>query len=220
MHLNSELLFQKYAKASFKKGMKVLEIGPTGIPSVYSTLVGRSDVTWHTMDLSTTNSIGAEVASLTHVQTDEYHFPIKANSYDIVLAGQVLEHVREIWSWIPELKRVCKPGGKIILINPVSWPFHEMPVDCWRIYPEGIKALCDVNKLTIEICLWESLESDLLKDYRETPVVPGQSINYSRDMAHVIEVARWNKALWENPDFRKFVVPVEISYDTITICTK
>jgi hypothetical protein len=34
-------------------------------------------------------------------------------------------------------------AGMSSSVNPVSWVFHEAPVDCWRIYPEGMKALLE-----------------------------------------------------------------------------
>ncbi|MEO2089895.1 MAG: methyltransferase domain-containing protein, partial [Gemmataceae bacterium] len=80
-------------------------------------------------------------------------------SYDVVLAGNVLEHVPRVWVWIKELGRVCKPGGVVITVNPLSWPYHEAPVDCWRVYPEGMKALYEEAGLEVLHCSFESLES-------------------------------------------------------------
>lgn len=88
---------------------------------------------------------------LTYVATDEYAFPIPDESYDLVLSGQVFEHVRKIWVWMKELSRVCKAGGTVITINPVSWPYQEAPIDCWRAYPEGMCALYDDASLDVSL---------------------------------------------------------------------
>lgn len=220
MHLNSELLFKKYARRHIKAGDAVLEIGPTGIPSVYSRLTNKKVAAWDTIDLVGGTYIDADANQLTFVQKKDNRFPIKANAYDVVLAGQVLEHVREPWKWLAELKRVCKPGGRIILINPVSWPYHEAPVDCWRIYPEGMKALCAAHGLTVEMSVWESLEKDLLRDFPQTPVVPGEAIDHRQGMKAILAIAKWNKLLHRFPLTRQFMVPVQVSYDTVTICKK
>ena len=45
---------------------------------------------------------------------------------------------------------IISPNGYIITINPVSWKYHEAPVDCWRIYPEGMKTIN--KKLEENIC--------------------------------------------------------------------
>jgi SAM-dependent methyltransferase len=153
MHRNSLLLFDRYARSRFKDGMRVLEIGPDRYPSTYSKLVGNSSITWETVDIISSHG-------LTHLAKSEYEFPVNCDSYDIVLSGQVIEHVRRIWVWVKELARVCKIGGQVITINPVNWPYHEHPVDCWRIYPEGMKALYEEAGLDLQFCRAESLEFD------------------------------------------------------------
>lgn len=149
MHLNSELLFKKHAAAVFKSGMRVLEIGPNAFPSTYQEIAG-ADATWETIDL-------VKRPGLTHVSSGEYEFPLPSDAFDVVLSAQVIEHVRKIWLWIKELARVCKPGGWVITINPVSWPYHEDPIDCWRIYPDGMRALYDEAGLTVNTSVCEFL---------------------------------------------------------------
>ena len=134
MHTNSRLLFQKHARGFFRPGVRVLEIGPDQFPSTYCSLVADPSITWDTLDIW-------QDARLTYSATSEYSFPAPSDAYDIVLSGQVIEHVRKIWLWIKELTRVCKVGGLVITINPVSWPYHEHPIDCWRAFPEGMRAL-------------------------------------------------------------------------------
>ena len=83
-----------------------------------------------------------------------------------------MEHVSRIWLWIKELERITKPGGKIILISPISWPYHEAPIDCWRIYPEGMKALInDFTNLNILLCNQETLEHLFLKTDKIIPEI-------------------------------------------------
>ena len=121
MHENSILLFKKHVLPRIESGMRILEIGPNGFPSDYRKLV-QCDVEWETLDLY-------ESEDLTYSNVSEYDFPINDDEYDLVLSGQVMEHVRKIWLWIKELERVCKTGGFVITISPVSWPYHEAPVD-------------------------------------------------------------------------------------------
>jgi SAM-dependent methyltransferase len=156
MHLNSLLLFDKYILSRIQAGMRVLEVGPDRFPSTLlsrlSFLRGESHgVVWETLDMANRQGV-------TYVGTDEYSFPIPDNSFDVVLAVQVLEHVRKVWRWVPEVGRVVKPGGFAAFIAPISWPYHEAPVDCWRIYPEGMRALCEESGLQCETAITESLE--------------------------------------------------------------
>ena len=68
--------------------------------------------------------------------------------------------------------RICKPGGLVITIGPVSWPYHEAPIDCWRAYPEGMRALHEDAGLVVELAIVESLEP---KPTRHTYFGTGQS---------------------------------------------
>ncbi len=54
------------------------------------------------------------------------------NSFDLVISTSALEHIREWRDAVSNIKRVCKPGGLIILSMPSRWPFHEYPYDYWR----------------------------------------------------------------------------------------
>ena len=128
MHENSKLLFEKYAKKYFRPGMRVLEIGPDGRISSYQLFFRseikcwRKSIQWDTVDVY-------QDPNLTYVAVDEYSFPISDALYDIVLSGNVMEHIRKPWIWIKEVARVCKKDGLVITITPVSWPYHEAPID-------------------------------------------------------------------------------------------
>ena len=197
MHTNSRLLFEKYALPLFKPGMKVLEIGPDSFPSTYQRLTEGLSLDWHTLDTN-------DNPRLTYPKSSEYYFMIPDGTYDAVLSGQVIEHVKKPWRWIPELARITKAGGLVITINPVSWPYHRAPVDCWRIYPEGMKALYEDSLLTVLFSQWESLETPNFHRY-----LPGLSREYhSRKKRIVYNI------------LGRFGFPVERSYDTITVGRK
>src|SRR6185503_10808704 len=72
--------------------------------------------------------------------------------------------------WIKELSRVCKPDGHVITVNPVSWPYHAIPIDCWRAYPEGMLALYAEGGLEVIVSEWGALA-----DAHVRRSVPGRS---------------------------------------------
>jgi len=150
MHPNSLLLFRRDAMPYFKDGLRVLEIGPS-FPSPFQREVAGRALQWETLDIY-------ESPNLTYSTTDPYHFPIPDETFDIVFSAQVIEHVGSIWRWIPEVARITKVGGRVITINPVNWGFHEHPVDCWRIYPDGMRALYGDAGLEVELSNSGSLE--------------------------------------------------------------
>jgi hypothetical protein len=50
----------------------------------------------------------------------------------------------------------------VITIAPVSWPYHEAPVDCWRMYPDGLCALYEDAGLEVLSADWGSAELEPL----------------------------------------------------------
>jgi len=223
MHLNSELLFKKYFIQHFRENFKVLEIGPSGgTPTTYQKLVNNSLIEWDTIDFEDSIYIGSSVKNLTYKLDNPYIFPIRDEYYDIVLSGQVIEHVAKPWKWLKEIKRVTKNNGVIMMISPISWPYHEAPVDCWRIYPSGIKAIADEIGLSVELCLFESLEKELLlTKYPYLKFVPGQSFNYLAESKNVPYIITFNRIVKYVPFFgKKLKIPIEIAFDCVSILKK
>ena len=68
-------------------------------------------------------------------------------SFDFVISGQALEHCEFFWLAFSEIARVLKTGSFCCIIVPSSGPEHKYPVDCWRFYPDGMKAMCKFAKL-------------------------------------------------------------------------
>lgn len=194
MHKNTQLLFRKYALPYFRPGLRILEIGPNKRPSTFQDILGDMPLTWDTLDIASRDDI-----PLTYRTEDEYRFPIPDKSYDLVISANVIEHVRKIWRWMPELARITKPGGHIITIAPVSWEYHEAPVDCWRIYPEGMKALCEEAGLRVLLCEWEALGIARLRKL-------GGSVQLWQKFSGLLNLLHW-----------KLKLPWEAAFDIIAI---
>jgi len=58
--------------------------------------------------------------------------------YDVVVSGQVLEHVEDTHRWRDAIIKIVKPGGHLCVIAPHTWGHHRHPKDCWRIFPDGM----------------------------------------------------------------------------------
>ena len=76
-------------------------------------------------------------------------FPFNDDEYDSVLCNQVLEHVFNPDEFLSEIKRVLKPGGRLLLTVPFVWDEHEQPHDYARYSSFGLKALIDKNGFNV-----------------------------------------------------------------------
>lgn len=66
---------------------------------------------------------------------------LETGHYDVVVSGQAFEHIEFFWESMREIARILRPGGLCCLIAPSGGFEHRYPVDCWRFYPDGMRAL-------------------------------------------------------------------------------
>jgi SAM-dependent methyltransferase len=71
--------------------------------------------------------------------------PVEEASFDVVLCLQVLEHVPDPAAAVRELRRVVKPGGRVLLSTHGIYPFHPNPDDLWRWTHDGLERLFRAN---------------------------------------------------------------------------
>ena len=112
---------------------KALNIGAAGpIPDLLKT---RKDIELTNIDINPTKKpdIVCDACDMTNIFQNEI--------FDTVVIMEVLEHIPEPGRAISEIKRVLKPGGKIILSTPFIFPIHAEPHDYWRFTHYGVKLL-------------------------------------------------------------------------------
>lgn len=92
------------------------------------------------------------------LRTPYVWFEIASESADVVISGQVFEHIQYFWITMLEVARVLKPGGICCILAPSSGPEHRYPTDCWRFYPDGLIALANWAELNVceSTTQWES----------------------------------------------------------------
>lgn len=66
---------------------------------------------------------------------------LKSDSVDVLISGQTFEHTEFLWETILEIERVLKPAGLCCIIAPATGEEHRFPLDCWRIFADGFRAL-------------------------------------------------------------------------------
>jgi SAM-dependent methyltransferase len=151
MHPSSQQAMQKFIETYLDKTkpLSIIEIGSRDpnngkqLNATYRQMFVNGGWAFHGLDLAPGN--GVDIVSL-----DEYAYPIASDEYDVVISGQVLEHVKDMFLWIAELGRILKPGGHMCVIAPWQWGYHPHPVDCWRIMRDGMRFLLN-EKARLEV---------------------------------------------------------------------
>ena len=84
---------------------------------------------------------------------------VRTASIDVVVSGQTFEHNEFFWETSLEIARVLKPGGFCCLIAPAAGPEHRFPLDCWRIFADGMRAIARFAGLEVLFARtqWEEL---------------------------------------------------------------
>jgi SAM-dependent methyltransferase len=85
---------------------------------------------------------------------DGHAIPFSDNTFDLVLAAQVIEHVINPWVFCNEIQRVSKNGGLIQIEAPQNFPYHAEPYDFFRFTFTGLRSLFP-NCKTIDVSITE-----------------------------------------------------------------
>ncbi|CAL6334828.1 unnamed protein product [Bathycoccus prasinos] len=72
---------------------------------------------------------------------DCFDLPFADNTFDYVIANQVLEHVPRFQTCIDEFHRVLKWDGYLLFSSPAFWPEHKHPFDMWRFMPDSLPVI-------------------------------------------------------------------------------
>lgn len=135
---------------------KVLDFGSYDINGTYKDFFEPK--AWQYVGLDMNSGQNVDIVPKNSYEWNE----IPDEQFDLVISGQALEHCEFFWLIFKEIERVLKPGGKCIAIAPSGGHEHQFPVDCWRFYPDGMRALCkyvNFEVLSVETD-WEPIHYD------------------------------------------------------------
>lgn len=75
------------------------------------------------------------------VHGDVDAIPVADGSFDLVVCLQVLEHVPDPAAAVQELRRVVRPGGRVLASTHGVHAYHPNPEDLWRWTHSGLERL-------------------------------------------------------------------------------
>jgi SAM-dependent methyltransferase len=136
------LCIERYMKKD--RHYRVLDFGSGTSPNqtlTHRSLLADYDVDYVGTDIREGNNIDL-------VMEKPYRIPVKRNSVDLVLSGQVFEHVPFFWASLLEIARVMKPGAHFFMTVPSRGHRHT-EYDCWRVYPDGMRAMAAWGRLNL-----------------------------------------------------------------------
>lgn len=129
--------FRDLVEKHFPQGpIRLLDVGSYGVNGTYKEIFADSAKFLYTgLDVNPGPNVD-------YVPTDPYAWPeLKDETFDVIISGQAFEHIEFPWLVIEEMKRTLKINGLICIVAPSRGPEHKYPVDCWRYYPDGFRAL-------------------------------------------------------------------------------
>jgi SAM-dependent methyltransferase len=93
--------------------------------------------------------------------------------FDAVLCLHVLEHLRDIWEALREVRNVLTPGGHLYVAMPtLGYPEHDYPGDYWRATEQCMReVIMGVKSLWMDMtsCPWNT-QSPALASIRSSTV--------------------------------------------------
>ena len=115
--------------------LRVADIGSQDVNGSYQPLFDHAGWSYTGVDMAPGKNVDV-------VLSDIYDWnELESDGFDVVVSGQAFEHIEFFWLTMLEVARIMRPGALCCLIAPSSGFEHRYPVDCWRFYPDGMRAL-------------------------------------------------------------------------------
>ena len=207
------MVLQKYIRA---KNLRVLDVG-CGTGAIMEFVKRKGFVVFgidvDQVALEYCRSKGLEVGS---GLATKIGFP--DDTFDIVLALDVLEHVQVDREAVQEIQRILKKGGIFIASVPAHrflWSYHDRALQHWRRYKKSeIEVLISREKLNIKLITWAHAGIFL-------PLVIGRWLknifNFGNNESDVKEISPIINILWKVgyiPELIIFIVYGRLPFGT------
>jgi SAM-dependent methyltransferase len=156
------MLTVDYDRLGLRPGERLLDVGCGAGRHAYEGLRRGAKVVAYDLDATEVKDTATVLSAMQEaeelelggagwaVNGDALHVPFPDDSFDRIIASEVLEHIPADSAAITELTRVLRPGGTLAVTVPrwgpelVNWAlsdrYHEVPGGHLRIYRTGVLA--------------------------------------------------------------------------------
>jgi SAM-dependent methyltransferase len=144
---------ERYLAGREHEPLTVYDLGSQDINGSYKPLFTTGNWSYSGVDMTAGPNVDLVLA-------DPYAWrEVASDSVDVLVSGQTFEHTEFFWLTMQEIARVLRPNAICCIIAPSSGPEHQYPVDCWRVYPDGLRALARYAGLETLECWtqWDDL---------------------------------------------------------------
>ncbi len=126
---------RRYLTGREGEALTILDLGSQDINGSYRQLFSAPSWCYLGVDM-------AAGANVDVVLADPYDWrELAPESADVIVSGQTFEHTEFFWLTIQQIARTLRQNAICCIIAPSSGPEHRFPVDCWRVYPDGLRAV-------------------------------------------------------------------------------
>lgn len=139
MHDSSREIVSKFVNIYVNANDRILDVGSCDVNGTFRDMFINCEY------------IGIDIVNGKNVDiiVEPYSWKlIESNSIDKLICGSVIEHVEYPWLLFKEIYRVLDTKGMFCITAPAIWQEHKHPMDCYRYYPDGMRALCKYANLT------------------------------------------------------------------------
>lgn len=128
--------------------LAIADVGSRDVNGTYRALFDRPGWTYAGFDIEAGGNVDMVLAG-----PDDWKLPDEyRQAFDVVISGQCMEHVAAPWRWIKNVASLCRPGGLLWLAVPNTEVFHEHPIDAWRAWPDGMRAILQEGGFDVLLC--------------------------------------------------------------------
>jgi SAM-dependent methyltransferase len=119
-------------------GLRVVEVGARGLYGGYRAIADLHGGVSEYVGVDIAAGPGVDVVC----DAGELVNRFGPGSFDVVIATELIEHVRDYRTVISQLKGVCRPGGIVILTTRSrGYAYHAAPFDFWRFETDDMERM-------------------------------------------------------------------------------